>query len=106
MNKKMLIGLLFGTIAGLIDVIPMMIQKLSWDANISAFVFWVISGFMISITVLKINSFIKGILISALVLIPAAVLVGFSEPVNLIPMSISTVVLGGSIGLLIERFSR
>jgi len=36
-NKKIIVGLGFGTIAGIIDVIPMVLQGLTWDANISAF---------------------------------------------------------------------
>ena len=33
--KKILIGLGIGAIIGIIDVIPMIIQNLTWDANIS-----------------------------------------------------------------------
>jgi len=36
MRKKLIIGLFFGGIAGVIDVIPMIWQKLTWDANLSA----------------------------------------------------------------------
>ena len=35
--KKIKIGLLLGMVAGVIDVIPMIMQNLTWDANISAF---------------------------------------------------------------------
>lgn len=35
--KKIKIGLLLGLVAGIIDVISMIIQDLTWDANISAF---------------------------------------------------------------------
>ena len=36
-NNKIKIGIFFGIIAGIIDIIPMIIQKLTWDANLSAF---------------------------------------------------------------------
>jgi hypothetical protein len=35
-------------IAGVIDVIPMVVQNLTWDANLSAFAHWVVTGFLIS----------------------------------------------------------
>jgi hypothetical protein len=39
---------LLGTVAGALDVIPMMLQRLTWDANLSAFFLWIISGFMLA----------------------------------------------------------
>jgi hypothetical protein len=33
-NKKILIGLAIGIEAGIIDVIPKIIQNLTWDANL------------------------------------------------------------------------
>lgn len=101
---KVFVGLIVGTIAGIVDVIPMLMQGLSWDANLSAFSFWVISGVMIATSNLKMRGALKGIVISALVLIPAAVLIGWSNPMNLVPIGIMTLVLGGVSGYLIERF--
>ena len=43
-KPKILVGALFGAVAGIIDVIPMIMQSLTWDANLSAFALWVISG--------------------------------------------------------------
>jgi len=61
--KKQLVGIGLGIIAGIIDVIPMLFMKLTWDANLSAFSMWVVIGFILSISNIKINSIIKGILI-------------------------------------------
>jgi len=103
--KKIKIGILFGVFAGIIDVIPMIMQKLTWDANISAFSMWIVVGFLISTIDLKINSIIKGILIAFLVLLPSAILIGWSEPFTLIPIAIMTIILGGLLGVSIHRFS-
>lgn len=35
--KKMKIGIVVGIVAGIVDVIPMVLQNLTWDANLSAF---------------------------------------------------------------------
>jgi len=101
--KRIKIGILLGIIAGIIDVIPMIIQKLTWDANISAFIMWIVVGFLISTIDLKVNSIIKGILIAFLVLLPSAILIGWSKPFTLIPIAIMTTILGGLLGFSIQK---
>ena len=105
MNKK-LIGLIFGLIAGIIDVIPMVLQDLTWDANLSAFTMWIVIGFFIASIELKMNSVLKGLLISFLVLLPSSFIIGWNEPVALIPITIMTTLLGGLLGFSIERWTK
>ena len=92
--RKTTLGLIFGFLAGIIDLIPMIIQNLTWDANLSALSLWIIAGFLISTTNLKMNSILKGIIISFLVLIPSAFIIGWKEPFSLLPISIMTLILG------------
>jgi hypothetical protein len=101
--KKIKIGILLGVVAGIIDVIPMIIQNLTWDANISAFTMWIVVGFLIATIDIKINSIIKGILTAFLVLLPTAILIGWKEPVSLIPIAIMTIILGGLLGFSIKK---
>ena len=101
--KKVKLGILLGIIAGVIDVISMLIQKLTWDANFSAFFFWVISGFFIATADIKIKGALKGITISFFILLPSLFLIGWKEPVSLIPILIMTLILGSSLGYLIDR---
>lgn len=101
--KKIKIGILLGAAAGIIDIIPMIVQNLTWDANISAFSMWVVVGFLISIIDLNINSIIKGILIALLVLLPTAILIGWKEPFSLIPIISMTIILGGLLGYSITQ---
>jgi hypothetical protein len=105
MNKRKLVGLAFGTIAGTLDVIPMLIQKLTWDANISAFSMWIVIGFIYSSLDLKLPSAIKGILVSFIIIFPTAVLIGWKEPVTLLPIAIMTLVLGSMLGFSIDKMS-
>lgn len=104
--KNIKIGLLFGALAGILDVIPMIIQGLSWDANLSAFSMWVIIGFFLATTSLKLNNIAKGILLSFLCLIPAGVIIAAQEPLSLIPISIMTLILGSLLGYFIGRFKK
>lgn len=101
--KKIKIGLLLGIVAGIIDVIPMILQNLTWDANVSAFAMWIVVGFLIATSDLKINSIVKGILTAFLVLLPTAILIGWKEPVSLIPITIMTTILGGLLGFSINK---
>ncbi len=101
--KKIVAGLVLGLVAGIIDVIPMILQKLTWDANLSALAMWIIAGFLISTNELKINSILKGILISFLLLTPIAILIAWQEPMSLIPIAIMTLVLGALLGFTINK---
>jgi len=104
--KKIFFGLLVGACAGIIDVVPMLIQKLSWDANISAFSTWVIIGFFIATNDLKINGIVKGLLISFLIIIPVTIIIGWKEPVVLLPILIMTTILGSLCGFMTEKLVR
>lgn len=106
MKRKILIGILFGAFAGIIDVIPMIIQRLSWDANLSAFTMWVVVGFFIASSEIIFPSVLKGIIISFLVLSPCAIIIGWQEPQSLIPIGVMTLILGSLLGLTIERFGK
>ena len=100
---KIIIGIILGIIVGIIDVIPMIIQNLTWDANISAFTMWIVVGFLIATIDLNIKSIIKGILTAFLVLLPTAILIGWKEPVSLIPIAIMTTILSGLLGFSIKK---
>jgi hypothetical protein len=81
----------------------MMAQKLSWDANLSAFSMWVVIGFLVSVVDLKLNAILKGILIAFLVLLPSAILIGAVEPMSLVPIGIMTLILGSGVGYAVGR---
>lgn len=103
--KKIKVGIVSGIIAGIVDVIPMLIQKLTWDANLSAFLMWIVVGFFISVIDIKINPVMKGILTAFLVLLPTAILIGWKEPSSLIPISVMTIILGGLLGFSIQKIT-
>lgn len=101
--KRIRLGVLFGIVAGIIDIIPMILQKLTWDANLSAFSLWVVSGYLIASTKSKLKGAPKGILISFLVLVPCAILIGWKTPFALIPIFGMTFILGALLGYFIDK---
>ena len=105
MKKKILLGLALGLAAGIIDLVPMLLQKLSWDANLSALSLWLVSGVLTASVDWKINPAVKGIVISLLVLLPSAVLIGAKEPLSLVPIGAMTLILGGALGYFTNRLT-
>jgi len=104
--KKLYAGLLFGILAATIDVTPMILQNLPWDASISAFTFWVVVGFIIATSNLLLPSWQKGIFLSLTTLMPTAILIGFKSPIHLIPILGITILLGACLGVAIERWGK
>ena len=102
-SGKITKGIFLGAVAGAIDILPMIFQNLSWDANLSAFAMWVATGFFIATSDLKLQGHWKGLFVSILLLIPVAILVGWKEPASLVPMAAMTLVLGSLLGHFIEK---
>lgn len=101
--SKIKIGIILGLVAGIVDVIPMIFMKLSWDADLSAFSMWVVIGFLIAASNLRMNPILKGLLISFSVLLPLAIIIGRQNIFDLIPVTIMTLILGGFLGYFIGR---
>jgi len=106
MKKRIFTGLLLGLAAGVIDLVPMLLQKLSWDANLSALSLWLVSGVLISSLDWKINPAIKGMAVSFMVLLPSAILIGWKEPLSLVPIGVMTLILGGALGVFTARLGK
>ena len=106
MRKKILFGIGLGIIAGLIDLIPMILQNLPWNANISAFSMWLVIGFLVSVTELKINDILKSILIAFLVLLPSLFIIGVQDPFSLIPIIVMTLLLSSMLGFAYGKINQ
>ncbi|RPH31048.1 MAG: hypothetical protein EHM93_14835 [Bacteroidales bacterium] len=92
--KSILIALIIGVAAGLIDVIPMIIQKLDKRACWSAFSHWVVLGLIIPFVHWDIQPWFKGLIIGELATIPVMIIVSQRDKKALIPISIFSAILG------------
>jgi hypothetical protein len=101
--NKLQRGLVFGAMAGVIDVLPMVVMKLPMSACLSAFTMWVAIGLLTAISDLSIKGPIKGILVALLLLAPTAILIAAANPTDIIPILIMTLILGGLLGYFVER---
>ncbi|MDD5765331.1 MAG: hypothetical protein PHW79_03600 [Candidatus Marinimicrobia bacterium] len=103
MKKRIIVGLMVGLAAGILDVIPMLIQKLTWDANLSAFTLWIVVGFILATSNLHLPAVIKGIVIAFVCLLPSLFIIGWNNPASLIPVVIMTGILGSLVGFVFHK---
>ena len=104
--NNILIAITIGLVAGLIDVIPMIVMKLEKVANISAFVHYFVLGLIIPFVSWDIAPWIKGIIISFLSALPVMIIVYPKDKKAIIPMVVFALILGAGIGLAGARFIR
>ena len=104
--NKTQIGIITGIIFGIVDIIPMILMKMTWDTLLSAFTMCVIGGFLISTSNLKLNNILKGTLIFFLIAVPMMMIVFAGSPKEIIPMLSTNLVIGSLMGYFIGRFGK
>ena len=92
--NDILIALSIGMAAGIIDVVPMIIQKLDKFTSTSAFIHWVVLGLIIPFVNWDIQPWLKGLIIGELSAIPVMTLVFQKDRKALIAISICSAILG------------
>jgi hypothetical protein len=99
-----MVSLIIGLIAAIIDITPMIIKKLNKIALISAFSAWVILGVFIPRIELLSISWLNGIVVALLFNFPTMCLIYGSEKKGVIPVIITTIVLGCGVGFFSKLF--
>lgn len=102
--NDILIALIIGLIAGIIDITPMIIMKLEKTANISAFIHYFALGLIIPFVDWGIPSWITGIIIALLTVIPIMIIVYPKDKKAIIPMIVFSLILGAGIGIAGAKF--
>ncbi|HEX3021539.1 MAG TPA: hypothetical protein VHQ24_15985 [Lachnospiraceae bacterium] len=98
--RELLLTILIGVVAGVIDVMPMIKMKLDKYAITSAFTFYLILPFItINTTLLETLWWIKGGMIGFILAVPVMVIVAKDDRKATIPMGIMSIILGSLIGI-------
>jgi len=105
-SRKILCSIGIGAIAGIIDVVPMMIQGLDIYSDVSAFVFWLVMGFIISNVSLPIKNWLKGMIVASISAIPIIILVSAKGLINAVPIIAMTLILGSLLGYLTGKYAK
>lgn len=99
--KEFLLTLLIGILAGVIDILPMIRMKLDKYSVFSAFIHYLIAPFVIINTKLfGLPWWSKGGVINLLLAIPIIILVAKDDKKSIVPMTITSIVLGTLISLV------
>ena len=100
MKSNFFKAILIGIVAGIIDVIPMLLQNISYSSCISAFVHWVVLASIIPFVNWEINSILKGSIIGVISSLPTIILIINTEPESIIPILISSLLLGSLVAYI------
>ncbi|MBU1118870.1 hypothetical protein KKH43_03245 [Patescibacteria group bacterium] len=102
--RSILLSLALGAAAGIIDVIPMIIQKLDKYACISAFVQWIIIGFIVThIKIPGVEGWSKGTIIAVLMALPIIIIVMKTDLKSVPIILITSAILGGLVGFFSDK---
>lgn len=96
--NKILIAVIIGVVAGVIDVIPMIIQKLNKTSCLSAFFHYMVLGTIIPFVDWNLLPSLKGMIIAFLLSVPVMIIVYSNDKKAVIPMTIFSLILGSGIG--------
>ncbi len=101
---NILLSLILGAGAGLIDIIPMLIQKLDKYSIVSAFVQWLVLGFIITfIKIPGIDGWLKGLIVAVIISLPIVIIVAKSDPKSIIIILATSAILGSIVGALSKK---
>jgi len=98
--NTLLLSVIIGIVAGTIDIIPMIVQKLPKYSTCSAFIYYLfISVIIVNIDLPYIVWWLEGGLISTALMIPILIHVGATDKKPLPIITVNALVLGTLIGL-------
>jgi len=97
--NNILIAVLIGLAAGLVDALPMVLQKMDKVSCISAFIHYFALGLIIPFVNWNLDPWLKGVVVSLLLALPVMVIVYPKEKKAIIPMLLFAIVLGAAIGI-------
>jgi len=103
--SKLIISIGIGVAAGIIDVIPMLIQKIDKHACISAFIHWVVMGIIISYIQISFSPWLKGLIIAELSAIPVIIIVAKEDKKAIIPILAMSAILGVMVGMATAKLA-
>ena len=102
--NSIITALIIGIVAGIIDVLPMIFQKLDKTANISAFTHWVVMGLIIPFVSWEIAPWLKGLIIAEISAVPVLIIVTQKDKKALIPVVVMSAILGIGVALAGARW--
>lgn len=102
--SNVLISLLIGFAAAIVDIIPMIVRKVNTHFTISAFLFWIVAGVVIPGISITSIGWMNGAISAVILFLPISILIWKLDREALPMIIVTTIILGGSVGFLSSRF--
>lgn len=96
---KIGVALIIGSVAGAIDIVPMVRQKMHKASILCVFAQWVFIGLLVPFVNWDLQPWIKGLIIAELGMVPIALLAYGRVKKSPIPIMLFAAVLGVGIGM-------
>lgn len=97
--KNILLAFALGAGAGVIDIIPMIIQKQDKYSTISAFIQWLVLGLVITfIKIPGVDGWLKGLITAVLLSLPIVTMILKTEPQSVLIILAMSALLGSLVG--------
>jgi hypothetical protein len=104
--SKLLITLVIGVAAGLVDIAPMLWRRADPYLLGSVFMHWFVTTIFISYAVMPMHPTVKGALIGVLSTLPILITYTQSHPERLVPVFAIALALGAAVGFVTNQFAQ
>jgi len=105
MKKKTTIAIIIGLIAGILDLIPLILVSAPILNMISILMFWIVTSYFVAHVKLSKNTILNGLILSTLNMLPLVIVIYTVNPKDFMPMLSMAIVLGPLVGYLNGRFN-
>jgi len=97
---KLLLSVIIGLVAGIVDIIPMMVQKLPRYSTVSAFIYYFfISIIIVNIDLPHIAWWLEGGFISFALMVPMLIHIGHTDKKPLPVITANSIIIGTLVGV-------
>ena len=83
----------------------MLLQGLDAEYSLSAFVQWIVAGFVINHMECGLQGWLKGFVVAELLALPILVLMSKADPSALLPIVVMSAILGSLVGFVAEKYN-
>ncbi len=101
--EKILILLTVGIVAGVLDLIPLLMVGAPLYNMLSIVAFWLSASIFIYKTHILKSGLLNGLLIALVLMLPMALAVSASNPKDFFPMIFMALILGPSVGWILRK---
>ncbi len=106
MVKKTITALIIGLVAGLLDLIPLVMVGAPLLNMMSILMFWVVTSYFVANVKLINNNPLNGLVLSTVNMLPLVMVIYTINPKDFLPMLSMALVLGPLVGYLNGRFNQ